>query len=364
MSILDLANARQKIALQVSKDKVLLGQGISNPEVERELLTEAKEHARSIGLDGELAQAIVLELVKFSKIAQSADTYKKQIEKFLESNKINTVSVVGAGRMGAWFAKYFRDLSLSVSLYDEKSGKAREKAVDIGVNCSPSLETALESDLVIISIPISKTPKIVREIAAGFRPESNRILRLVEISSVKNEMSASGLLGREALNENIELYSIHPVFGGSAHPFEPNSIIQSFPADASFIRGLFPHFTIVSLDWQAHDRLMGLLLTLPHGLALVFADTLRSEGISWQDVMNLNGPSFLQMLHLSKKVLSEDPEVYYEIQASNPNSKKVFSNVMNSLLKLEKVLRTRSEFVAFFEDARGKIEELSKLGPQ
>lgn len=364
MSILDLANARQKIALQVSRDKVLLGQGISNPDVEKKLLNEAKEHARSISLDEELAQAIVLDLIRFSKIVQSADTYRKQIREFLESNNVKTVSVVGAGRMGVWFAKYFRDLSLSPFFYDEKPEKAREKAADIGVNYLASLEKASESDLVIVSIPISRTPRIVREIAQSSRKGSERILRLIEISSVKSEMGASGLFSQEAPNENVELYSIHPLFGGSAHPFELNSILQSFPTDVSFIRGLFPHFTIVSLEWEAHDRLMGLLLTLPHGLALVFADALCSGGIPWQEVMNLNGPSFLQMLDLSRKVLSEDPEVYYEIQASNPNSKGVLSNMMNSLLKLEKVLRNRSEFVEFFQDTRSKIEEASRLRVQ
>jgi len=65
-SILDLANARQKLSLQVSRDKVLLGEAIANPEIERELLTESIEYSKSIGLDEEFARDLVLELMRFS----------------------------------------------------------------------------------------------------------------------------------------------------------------------------------------------------------------------------------------------------------------------------------------------------------
>ncbi len=353
--ILDLANARQKVSLQISRDKVLLGHSIANPEVEKKLLFESINYAKSVGLDENLARALALDLIKFSKIAQSTDVYKDRIKEFLASRKIMNVSIVGAGRMGAWFAKYFQELSVKVFFYDERLEKARDKAEELGVQYFETLEKVVKSDLVIVSVPISTTPKLIRQLSEWANGSSDA-LNIMEISSVKNEMGLSGLLEERAMNEKIALYSVHPLFGSSSLPFEMNSIIQSFPKDTAFITGLFPHFTIVFLDWKEHDRLMGVFLTLPHTLALVFADVARSEGKFFQKSLGLNAPSYQHMLELSRKVLSEDPEIYFEIQASNPNSKSVLSDLKNSLLRMEKVLKSRSEYVEFFEKARHEID--------
>lgn len=359
-SILDLASSRQRASLRVSEDKAILGEAIANPAVERNLLAESLEYARSIGLDEEFARTLVLDLMKFSKLAQSRYVYGRQARKYLEERNIKTVGIIGSGRMGIWFARYFLDLSAHVILYDEKVGKGSAKSKEIGADYRESLdETANSSDLLIVSAPISKTPKIILELASSAQRYS-RQLTVIEVSSIKNELVASGLYSGDKLG-SISLYSIHPLFGSSAGFFEANSIVQSLPKDTTLIRGLFPHYSIVSLDWKEHDRLMGIFLTLPHALALAFADSIRREKDLWDEVGRLSGPSYSRMLDLSKKVLAEDPEIYFEIQSSNPNSKEIIAFAMNSLLKLEKVLDNRSDFVRFFEAAREKIRELEEM---
>jgi prephenate dehydrogenase/chorismate mutase len=357
-SILDLVNARQKASLQVSGNKELLGASIANPEVERRVIADAIEHAKAIGLDEDLAKGIVEELIKYSKLIQAEDVYKRQTQKFLEERKIRLISIVGAGRMGTWFARYFRDLSAKVSLYDERKSKAKEKALELGVNHVEELDALSESDLVIISAPISKTPAIVRDL---FNYKKARPLQIIEVSSVKSEMGSAGLLNEESQNHGSILYSIHPLFGGLAKSYEQNCLIQTFPKDTTLIRGLFPHFTIVSLDWRQHDTLMGVFLTLPHALALVFADAIPEDWELWKSAAGLSSPSYLRMLELSKKVFSEDPEIYFEIQASNPNSKEMLANAVNALLKIEKALKSRADFVQFFGEAKRSIDQLDEL---
>jgi prephenate dehydrogenase/chorismate mutase len=362
-SILDQANARQKASLRISGDKELLGEAIANPEVEKKVLSDSIEYAKSIGLDVDFARTIVLELIRNSKMAQSEDIYKKQIVKFLDSKNIEKIAIVGAGRMGMWFARYFSSLSRRVFLYDEEAKKARERSETTGVEFYDNLEDVAHSDLVIISAPISKTPRIVRELATLKRTDvSDKRLIVAEISSIKNGMGISGLLDDAASqNGSIALFSIHPLFGGSAKPFDSNSMVQTFPRDTTLMRGLFPHYTIVSIDWKDHDQLMGLFLTLPHALALVFADSINPQRKLWEEAAAVSSPSYSQMLELAKRVLSEDPDIYYEIQASNPNSEETLSETMNSLLRLEKLLKNRVEFVSFFAGARRKIEQLDDL---
>ncbi len=356
-SILDLASVRQKLSLAVARDKVLLGQSITNPEVEKKLLAESAEYARSIGLDEDFARSLVLELIRFSKLAQTKDVYLPKVRKFLETRKIRTAAVVGSGRMGSWFAKYFKDLSLEVSLYDERLDRARDRAQYLGTGYFYDLKEVVTSDLILVSVPISQTPEIVAKISKLVAGNS-KVPIIIEISSVKNELGLSGITMEEAEDEKIHLYSVHPLFGGSAHPFAENSIIQTFPKDTSLLRGLFPHSIIVTLDWKEHDKLMGVFLTLPHVLGLVFADTLLHYEKTLAQGINLNGPSFLHMLGLSRRVLEEDPGVYFEIQASNPNSKKAISDLMNSLLEVDKAMKNRSEFLELFKRARKEIDVL------
>ena len=55
------------------------------------------------------------------------------------------------------------------------------------------LEKAADSDLIVISIPITKTPGLIREIVTYIQKKGSRYVRLIEISSVKNEIGSSGL---------------------------------------------------------------------------------------------------------------------------------------------------------------------------
>jgi chorismate mutase / prephenate dehydrogenase len=357
-SILDLANERQLAAIKVAKDKALLGEPIFNPSVESRLLSDSIEHAKEIGLNEQLAQTLVLDLMKYSKLAQSVEIYRRMVRDFLESSNIRVVSIVGSGRMGVWFAKYLQLCSAEVYLFDEKKERAKSKAKEIGVNYADSLRKVAESDLILVSVPISKTPKIIRDLSQLVE-DLRKSSIIIEISSIKNEMAASGFYEPNALCEEIRFYSVHPLFGGSANPFEINSIIQIFPNDTNLLRGLFPHYALISLDWSSHDELMASFLTLPHALAIVFGDTLRSGGKLSQGVMSLNSPSFSTMLDLSHKVLNEDPDVYFEIQAFNPNSKRVLTSVVNSMLKLEKSINNRPEFVEFFLQIRKKIDSIN-----
>ena len=62
------------------------------------------------------------------------------------------------------------------------------------------------------------------------------------------------------------------------------------------------------------------------------------------------------MLELSKRALSEDPDVYFEIQASNPNSEVIISDLISSVRKFQKTLKSRSDFEGFFEETKHNIE--------
>src|SRR4029077_9738662 len=117
----------------------------------------------------------------------------KRIQTFLESEKITKISIVGAGRMGTWFAKYFKQLDGPGVIYDEDHGRAKSKAKENSMQYAKSLDEVVSSDLIVVAVPIAKTPKTIQELAKI--ATSSKKIRILEVSSIKNEIAKSGLYG-------------------------------------------------------------------------------------------------------------------------------------------------------------------------
>lgn len=342
-TILALARARQKVSLKIADIKQELGSEIESRTVEHSLSAKMLEYARRVGLDQELAKSLISTLIEYSKIAQRRRISMKLVKSHLSSNSIRTISIIGAGRMGTWFAQYFREISKRVILFDGDKKRALIKSREIDCEFAKTFDDATHSDLIIVAVPISSTPREIRRLIQS--SDSTRKQRIVEISSIKAKISDAHLLDDGKLPRNVELYSIHPLFGPNANSYSVNSIIQ-VGKSSEFARGLFPHFRWFTMEWKEHDMLMSLILTLPHSHALVFADTVARR---LRNLPNgISSPSFDHMLELTRKVLSENPDVYYEIQSENPFADRALRETISSLVKLKQSLRARRDFKSFF----------------
>ena len=343
-SILDIALARQKVAELIARAKESSGARIENQEVEKRLAAEMASYAKKIGVDGDLGRRVVAELIEYSKIAQRKKIFLGPIKKYLEYTGIRTVSIYGAGRMGGWFASYFSEAGLSVTAYDENRRLASKWERETGIRFAKSFDQATSADLHIVAVPIRETPKLVRKLA---KIKASQV-RILEISSVKNGVRK--LLAQGSLPESVWLCSIHPLFGSGANPFGENCIIE-IGKKSEFASHVFPHYRIFKMSVDEHDRLMAFVLTLPHLHALTFADIVGGGKIP----ANIHSPSFDHMLELSKRVLSENERIYYEIQATNPYARDAISLTARSVAKLQRLVRDESSFERFFRQTRREL---------
>lgn len=351
-SILDLVKARQDLSIKIASAKKNRGLPTEDKEVETRLLDGSNKYAKSIGLDENLATEIVSKLIESSKVTQLKETHFKSVKSFLKTNRIRTVSIIGAGRMGGWFAKYFKMLGAKIILYDEKSRRAQEMSKNTGWNYTQDFESTMKSDLVVLAIPITNTPDVIRKLAN--RVASKGRLRVIEVSSVKSLLAKQGLLDLAKTPSNVEIYSVHPLFGPNANHFASNSMAVVHERNLGFIEELFPHFTIFKMNWKQHDELMGVMLSLPHALALVFASEVTKR--SRQIPKGISTPSYEHMVDLARKVLSENPRVYFEIQSTNPNTQKILNSASRSIKKIEKLIERESDFLGFFKDVKRGID--------
>jgi prephenate dehydrogenase/chorismate mutase len=345
-SVLDLTSARQNLAQLIAQVKQSSGAEVENHSVEEKLISEMVQYAKSIGLDEDLAKGIVSELIEYSKMAQRKKIYLDSIKEHLRSSNIRNVSIIGAGRMGGWFANYFIETDVNVLLFDANSRLSREKARKLGCGYAKTFEEAAQSDLAVVAVTIKATPNEIRKLARYRKENPGSTIRVLEISSIKSGLEKAGFT-RSKLPANVRLYSIHPLFGATANPFAVNSMIQ-IGNESDFVRGIFPHYKIFRMSARAHDRLMSTILTIPHAHALSFANSVSSRKNTIPD--DIGSSSFDHLLDLSRKTLKENADVYYEIQATNPYADKALSEVISSVSKLRSLLRDKSAFRKFFAE--------------
>ncbi|MDG6905254.1 MAG: prephenate dehydrogenase/arogenate dehydrogenase family protein [Nitrososphaerota archaeon] len=348
-SVLDLASARQNIAQLIARIKQTSGADIENQSVEENLIAEMVEYAKSISLDEGLARRLVSELIEHSKIAQRRRIYLNSIKNHLRSNGIKTVSIIGAGRMGGWFASYFKELGLNVVFFDSNRKLSREKAARLGCTYTTSFDEVAQSDMAVVAVPIKIVAAEIRKL--GEHRKARPKLALLEISSVKNEMERAVI--RKKLPANVALFSIHPLFGASANPFALNSLVQ-VGKPSGLVKGIFPHYKIFFMNSKDHDQLMSTILTMPHAHALTFADSVAR--MRKRIPRGIGSSSYNHLLDLAKRSLKESGDVYYEIEASNPYAEGALIEMIDSVRRLRNVLKDKSAFQKFFRETGKALE--------
>ena len=345
-SILDQILERQKLAETIAEVKAISGFAVEDHKIEDKLNAEMLKYARDSGLDSELAGKIVAELIEHSKIAQRKKIHLPAIREHLLSSRIECVSILGAGRMGGWFARYFIEAGARVLVFDKNSTIGKNKAKELNCEFTNDFRNAASSDLLVVAVPITSTPTLLLELAKVRSSDTKDRTRIMEISSVKSGISKID----PKIFRNVRFCSIHPLFGPTANPFAENSMVL-IGRESAFVSNVFPHYRIFRMKTKEHDRLMATMLTEPHVHALSFADTVIGKKIP----SDIHSPSFDYLLELSKRVLRESEQVYYEIQAANPFAAKALDETLSSMRKLQKLYRNRTAFKKFFNVTRRKL---------
>jgi len=240
-------------------------------------------------------------------------------------------AVIGAaGRMGSWFTRYFAEKGFETNIYDKRSIEAREVADRCGVRWTcDAAEAVSEADVVLVSVPIDVTPKVVSEISRMVRQGAV----IAEIASFKKSiiryMRAAGRRGATPL-------SIHPMFGHGARSLSGQKMVVvpvlDLVRELSLAKRLFPEGDIVPATVAEHDSAMAIVLSLTHFVNLAFASTLSKMNL--ERLRRLGGKSFNMQLILTQAILHDDPEFLAYLQTENryvPRYVKMFTKEVEEL---------------------------------
>jgi len=244
----------------------------------------------------------------------------------------------GTGKMGRLFAGVFRRAGYDVSV----SGRTTSIT---------AREIAQDCDIVIVSVPIRETIKVIDEIA----PLMNGHQLLCDLTSLK-----SGPVNA-MLKSKAEVIGLHPMFGPTVSSLKQQTIIAC-PARAKqrtldSLRTIFRKEGAVCTIAKAeeHDRMMAVVQGLTHFVTLTTAESIRRLGIDIEATKAFTSPVYAIELSLVGRLLSQDPDLYGSILQENPYVPEVLDACRHSVDDLSTIIKDGNPeaFSAFFrKDAR------------
>ncbi|MCW7078424.1 MAG: prephenate dehydrogenase/arogenate dehydrogenase family protein [Canidatus Methanoxibalbensis ujae] len=268
----------------------------------------------------------------------------------------------GAGAMGGWFAKFFKQNGADVRIVD-RSAKTPEIASSLGVDfmhvdilsqhCPSDItEDITDTDVLIISVPINITCNVIE--AVGKRMKDGTLL--MDLTSVKREPVRKML---ECTKDNVEILSIHPMFGPTAKSIRNQTVIFIEISGrrgklCDEIENIFERkgARIVFMSADEHDRTMAVIQGLSHFVLLSYGITLQNLNFNVEHAREMS-PLYEIFTDFVGRILHQDPELYANIQM-NLDMKEIHEKFIAAAKMLSSSVLNRDEekFKNIFLNAR------------
>ncbi len=332
-SILENAAKRLKLVDQISAFKASGQIPVRDFGREKQCLDMAKKNAKSLGLSSDFAEKMIEQLIRESLKHQEQNRVSSQ-----SKNKGKTALIIGgSGKMGSWFGRFLSSQGFYVEVED--------------THPSPDgfLKAGLGSyDMTIVATPMSISGDILKRLA------TRKISGVVfDIASLKEPVRE----GLEALlAAGVQVCSVHPMFGASTELLSGKHLIigdLGCPEANNTVKALFePTMAqVVMMSLSEHDKVVGFLLGLSHALNIAFFTALAQSGESAPRLKELSSTTFDAQVEVARRVASENPHLYYEIQALNPYGDTPLKLLSESLEKIRNLVKKHDEsgFVQIME---------------
>ena len=232
------------------------------------------------------------------------------------------IAIIGAGKMGVWFAKFFNSKGYSVTLADRKKEKIANLKKELQVKLTTNFKEAVtDADQVLICVSINAFEEVVKTIS----PALHQGQVVMDICSIKETPV-------KVMHENIKealVLGTHPVFGpGSngvkhkAYVFTPtNTEEEKFAQEfKKWLEQEEAHVFIMTP--KKHDELMSVVLGFPHFLGLVACETLLEQK-NFSETKEVAGTTYRMLLTLAEATALETPDLYASLQTNLPELRKV-----------------------------------------
>jgi prephenate dehydrogenase len=230
-------------------------------------------------------------------------------------------AIIGAGRMGVWFAKFCKENGEKVILSGRNKEKLAELGKELSVETANFLDAVKKADNVIICVSIDAFEEVVKKIGPSVREGQT----IIDICSIKEQPVN---IMHKYLGKALVL-GTHPVFGPGSPSIKNKAYILT-PTNAQeeafaekyrkWLEKVGARVFIMSP--KKHDELMSIVLGFPHFLGLVACDTLL-EQVNYSETKKVAGTTYRMLFILAEATAMENPELFSSLQFSLPEMEKL-----------------------------------------
>jgi prephenate dehydrogenase len=227
------------------------------------------------------------------------------------------VAVIGAGKMGVWFAKFFVSKGYDVILADRKKAKL-EAQKDLLVDLTTSFEEAVQdADQIFLCVSINAMEEVAKAISSAIH-EGQVVMDICSIKEAPVKTMHQYLNGATILGT-------HPVFGPGSNGVKHKAYVLT-PTNAKeqefaeqfkqWLEKEEAHVFIMTP--KKHDELMSVVLGFPHFLGLVACETLL-EQVNLPETKKVAGTTYRMLFTLAEATALETPDLYASVQTNLAN---------------------------------------------
>jgi len=301
--LVELIAQRQRIVGEIGRNKLLSGAGTRDYAREKDVLDMGRAQAVEQGIDPDLAENVLRQLIQSSLASQERDRVIAEGK----GDGRRVLLIGGAGKMGGWFAEFFASQGYATTIADSRltdgPGQYRNWT-DAGV----------DYDVIVVAAPLAVSGRILAQLAV-LKPSG----LIFDIGSLKAPL-IDGL--RELRQAGCRVTSLHPMYGPESRLLSGRHLIfcdvGSEQATVA-AKELFAATMVEQLDMSLddHDRLIAYVLGLSHALNIAFFTALAESGEAAAELAQMSSTTFDAQLLVSAAVAQDNPYLYYEIQSLN-----------------------------------------------
>ena len=229
----------------------------------------------------------------------------------------------GAGGMGEWFARFFKENNCDVRIADI-SDNTEAVAKELGVQFSTInvlkaevgalKEEFADTDIVLVSVPIDVTGRVIERVG----PELHEGSLLMDVSSVKK---APVEMMEKCTSVGVEILGTHPLFGPSAKSLHGLPVIFVPIRKGPLYEEIYDIFErngakIEFLTAAEHDEIMAVIQGLPHFILFSYGITLKNLDFDVERARRFMGPMYAVVMDFVGRLLHQDPYLYTQIQTN------------------------------------------------
>lgn len=240
----------------------------------------------------------------------------------------------GKGAMGKWFVGFFKEKGYEVVVSD------------IGTKLTNE-ELAGTCDVVIVSVPISKTVKVIESVRNFVGGDS----LLMDFTSLKSEPVKAMLKGTRC-----SVVGCHPMFAPTLDNMKGQTVVLCKGRGDKWFKWaneIFAGAKIKITEPEKHDKYMAAIQGALHFSSIAFCHALKEMNIDIKESLDFASPVYLIRLYSLVRIFNQDPALYADIELCNPEVKDAISGFLKSADKLKSFIDSgnKEKFINFMNEA-------------